>query len=64
MIIVPAFAESENRNKPIVGRIVRRFKAAFAVKMRERIDEPRRVPTENRPHDHAPQNESPTAEQK
>ena len=62
MIVVPAFAERQPRDKPVVRRIVFRRKRALAGVMRQRIDEPGRVPADDDAHENAPQNHSPTAE--
>ena len=36
VIVVPAFAERQNGDEPVIRRIIRRFKAAFAEQMRQR----------------------------
>ena len=56
MIVVPAFAERQKRDKPVVSRIVLRFKRTFSENMGERIDKPGRVPTDHDAQKNAPQN--------
>ncbi len=62
MVVVPAFAERQNGDKPVVCRIVRRVKRSRAENVRQRIDEPGRMPADDDAHENAPQNHRPAAD--
>ncbi len=47
VIVVPAFTKGQYRDEPIICREIACRVGTPAVKMRERIDEPRRVPTQH-----------------
>ncbi len=59
VVIVPSFAESQQRHPPTVARILAGLEALLAPEVRRRVDEPGRVQAdgdakENPPHHHAP----------
>lgn len=64
MVVMPTFTEREDRYEPVVGRRVVRFVWTLAVKMRERVYEPCRVPPDHHPREYAPDDHRPTADQK
>ena len=61
VIIVPAFAERQDGDEPVVGREIAGVVRPFAVDMSERIDEPCRMPTDNDACENAPNNHRPSA---
>src|SRR5262245_28957717 len=55
MVVVPALAEGDERNPPVVGRVVTRLEAARRTYMRRRVHQPGAVQDERRSEEDAPQ---------
>lgn len=64
VVIMPALAKGEDRNEPIVGRKIAGVVWAFSVNMRERINKPCRVPTNNDAGGYAPDHHRPATDSK
>jgi len=64
MIVMPAFAEGEQGYEPIVGGIVSRLEGPLPVHVRERIDEPCRVPPDDDAGEDAPDHPLPSPDEK
>src|SRR5580704_2253631 len=62
MVVVPALAESQDRDPPTVGRKVFRDEAACTPAMRRRIYQPSRMQTDDRAHENSPQQERQAAD--
>ena len=60
MIVMPAFAEGQNRDQEIIRRIVAGVVALGAPKMRGRIDQPGGVKSDRHPQEYSPQDRLPT----
>src|SRR5277367_338262 len=61
MVIVPTFAESEQRHPPAIGRSIPGLKAARAPKMRRGVDQPGGVESHHGAQKNAPQQEGQSA---
>ncbi len=61
VIVVPSFAHGDEREKPVVARIVGRLVAPLADYVRKRVDGERAVPKKDRRHEETP-DETPRAE--
>lgn len=59
MVVVPSFAEGQERHPVTVARVLARRESLFAPEVRRRIDQPSRMQSdsdaqENSPHQHPP----------
>ena len=62
MVVVPPFAEREQRNPPVIGRVIARLEAARAPDVRRRIHQPGSVQADGGPEEDAPEHIGPAAE--
>ena len=64
VIVVPAFAERDQRHPPGIARIVAGFKAPRSPHVRGRIYQPRGMQPDHRPQENAPKDHRPAADRK
>src|SRR5947209_3255994 len=64
MIVVPALAESQERDPPTVGRIIVGGEPASAPHVRSRVDQPCRVQVKDYAKEDAPHQDGPAAQGK
>ena len=62
VVVVPAFAEGDHGDPPVVARIVPGVEAALAPQVRGGVDQPRGVPAEYDAHKNRPQHQRPPAD--
>ena len=58
MVVMPAFAQSDQRDKPIIATVVRGIVIAIAKQVRERVHGPGHVPDYNSTNKDAPNHEA------